>query len=58
MNLPPNPAAWPARWREAYEERAGILEYLGNVSRDTAEVRAAIEVRREAAMEPRKERSA
>jgi hypothetical protein len=57
MNLPPNPAAWPARWREAYEERAGIIEFMSNVSRETAEFRAQIDVRREAAVEPRKERA-
>ena len=25
MNLPPNRSAWPAKWREVYEERAAIM---------------------------------
>ena len=33
MNLPEHIAAWPPAWREVFEERAGIIEYLGNVSR-------------------------
>lgn len=56
MNLPANPAAWPALWRERFEERAGIIEYMGNLSRQTAEFRAEIDCRKQAAMEPRKER--
>jgi len=54
VNLPPNIAAWPAKWREVFEERAGIIEYMANVSRFTAEVRAEQIVRKQAAMEPRK----
>lgn len=53
MNLPPNPAAWPKRWRELYEERAGIIEFQGNVSRETAEFRAQMDVRKQAAEEKR-----
>lgn len=56
MNLPANPAAWPKYWRELYEERAALIEYQANLSRETAEFRAQIDVRRQAAMEPRKER--
>ena len=58
MNLPPNPAAWPARWRELYEERAGIIEYQANVSRETAETRAQIDIRKIAAQETREKRTA
>jgi hypothetical protein len=54
VNLPPNIAAWPAKWREVWEERAALMEYEGNLSRVTAEFRAAQIVRKQAAMEPRK----
>jgi hypothetical protein len=57
MNLPPNPAAWPARWKELYEERAAIVEFMGNLSRSTAEFRAQADVRKQAAMEKREERN-
>ena len=56
MNLPPNRAAWPQRWKEAFEERAGIIEYMAGLTRQTAEFRAEQDVRKQAAMEPRKER--
>ena len=46
VNLPPNIAAWPARWRELYEERAGIMEYQANLSRPTAEFRAEQDIRK------------
>jgi hypothetical protein len=58
MNLPANPAAWPARWKELWEERSGIIEYEANVSRFTAETRAQIDIRRLAAAEKREERTA
>ena len=58
MNLPPNPAAWPPLWRERFEERAGIIEFMANLSRETAEFRAQIDIRKQAAMEPREKRSA
>jgi hypothetical protein len=49
MNLPLSRARWP-RWAlELHEERAGIMEYQGNVSRETAELRAEQDVRRQAA---------
>lgn len=38
--LPANRAAWPALYREKWEERAAIIEFCGNLSRFTAEVRA------------------
>lgn len=51
MNLPVNIATWPKRYRELYEERAGIIEFQANVSRQTAEFRAAQDVRKIAAQE-------
>ncbi len=58
MNLPPNRAAWPARYRELFEERAGIIEFMSNVSRQTAEFRAEQDIRKLAATEKRQERTA
>lgn len=58
MNLPPNRARWPARWLELWAERAAIMEYQGNLSRATAEVRAEQDVRKIAAQEQRQERTA
>jgi hypothetical protein len=37
---------WPADWRELWEERAGIAEYDGNMSRGEAEWHACIELAR------------
>ena len=31
------PAAWPADWAEAYEERAAVMEYEGRLPRAEAE---------------------
>lgn len=53
MNLPPNRAAWPARWKELWTERAAIIEYDANVSRFTAETRAEMDIRKIAAQEKR-----
>lgn len=58
MNLPPNRAAWPRIWQERFEERAAIIEYMGNLSRETAEFRAEQDIRKQAAREPQKERTA
>jgi hypothetical protein len=49
VNLPPNRAAWPARWKELFEERAALIEYQANLSRETAEFRAEIDIRKQAA---------
>ena len=56
MNLPPNRAAWPQRWKELFEERAGIMEFQGNLSRLAAETRAELDCRKQAAMEGEAER--
>jgi hypothetical protein len=53
VNLPPNRARWDRRWLELFEERAGIIEFMSNVSRETAEFRAEADVRRIAAREER-----
>ncbi len=58
MNLPANRAAWPPLWKERFEERAAIIEFMGNLSRQTAEFRAEIDVRKVAAVEKREERTA
>jgi hypothetical protein len=56
MTLPPNPAAWPPRWKELWAERAAIIEYEANVSRFTAETRAEMDIRKVAATERQKEK--
>jgi len=49
--LPATVNDWPEDWRDEYEERAGIMEFDGNLSRQEAEqwaetiVRAAFKVR-------------
>lgn len=58
MNLPPNRARWDRRWLELFEERAGIIEFMSNVSRQTAEYRAEQDIRKLAAREKREERTA
>ena len=35
--LPPHPADWPDNWREAFEERAAIIEHDGGMSKKKAE---------------------
>jgi hypothetical protein len=57
MTLPPNPAAWPTRYRELLAERAAIMEYEGNLSRPVAEIRAEQDVRKLAAEERQKEKA-
>ena len=51
MKLPAQIDRWPNRWRELYEERAGIIEFQANVTRGTAEIRAEQDVRKLAAEE-------
>ena len=58
MNLPATRDRWPALWRERFEERAAIIEFMGNLSRPTAELRAEQDVRKQAAQEKREERTA
>jgi len=49
MNLPRDKDLWPAEWREQYEERAAIVEYLANKPRWEAERIAEQAIRRMAA---------
>lgn len=58
MNLPLTRDRWPARWRELFEERAGMMEFQANLSREVAEMMAERDIRRVAAEEPREERTA
>jgi len=41
-----------------YEERAALIEYQANLLRSTAEFRAEVDTRRQAANEKREERTA
>jgi hypothetical protein len=45
--LPPDPTSWPSVWREAFEERAAIMEFDGGLSRVEAECRAEACIRSE-----------
>lgn len=38
--LPPDPSAWPERWRDVFEDRAGIIEFEGGRPRAIAEQEA------------------
>jgi hypothetical protein len=53
VNLPPNRARWDRKWLELFEERAAIIEFMGNLSRETAEYRAEQDIRKLAAREER-----
>ena len=44
--LPANTKDWPLLFREAYEERAGIIEFQGRVSRNEAEKLAEVDIRK------------
>lgn len=58
MNLPLKVADWPSLWRERFEERAAIIEFMGNLSRFTAEFRAEQDIRKLAkAEQPDRERT-
>ena len=56
MNLPLKRERWPAEWLELWSERAGIMEFQGNLSREAAEMRAEQDIRKLA--KTREERSA
>ena len=43
--LPERVEEWPLEWLDRYEERAGIMEFLGELPRDEAERRAEARVR-------------
>jgi hypothetical protein len=44
--LPRKIEDWPPLERELYEERAGVRQFCGNQSRETAEREAEIEIRK------------
>jgi len=46
MNLPIRRDRWPREWLELFEERAAIMEFQGNLTRDVAEIRAEQDVRK------------
>lgn len=45
MTLPADVKRWPPRWRDEYEERAAIMEYVGAMPRHIAECEAEMRVR-------------
>lgn len=51
MTLPPKIQDWPTEWRELWVERAGIMEFEGKWSRETAEWMAERDIRKIAAKE-------
>lgn len=55
MQLPREIDRWPEVWRELYEERAGILEYMGNFPKLYAEAEAENDIRRQAMKEQKRE---
>ncbi len=50
-DLPKDVSKWPEDWKYRYEERAGIMEYDGNMTRKAAEKAAEAEVRKAYATE-------
>lgn len=48
MILPYLISTWPTFWRELYEERAGLMEVLGNLPRKEAEKFAEADIRAQA----------
>jgi hypothetical protein len=56
MNLPADRHRWPAKYQELFTERAGIIEFMGNLSRETSEFRAEADIREVAAREGEKEK--
>ena len=43
--LPTYVKDWPTYWRELYEERAGIMEFQGNMRKEDAERNAEANIR-------------
>jgi hypothetical protein len=56
MNLPLNRNRWPTWAIDLWTERAGIMEFSGNMSREVAELRAEQDVRHQAAQMDREGR--
>ena len=51
MQLPLSVEDWPEFWRELYEERCGIIEFIANKPRVYAEILAEKDIRRQAGEE-------
>jgi hypothetical protein len=50
--LPPKIADWPPHWKELFDERAGIMEFLSrDTTRESAEYWAEKDIRRQASRE-------
>jgi len=47
VDLPSDQNDWPEYWKEAYEERAAIMEYDGGMNRGEAEKKAERLIREE-----------
>ena len=45
--LPPDRGGWSPEWREAFDERAGVMQFDGGLPRDRAEAEAERRVRLE-----------
>jgi hypothetical protein len=48
VKLPTFLYRWPAYWLELYQERAAIMEFQGNMTREQAEKQAEQDIRRQA----------
>ena len=46
-SLPAKVSDWPVEWRELFEERAGIMEYVANLDRHAAEYWAERDIRKQ-----------
>jgi len=53
MTLAPSIDHWPTKWREAYHERAAIMEFDGRMSRADAEREAEKSTRHDNEARPR-----
>jgi hypothetical protein len=51
VKLPTFLYRWPAYWLELFEERAAIMEFQGNMTREKADKQAEQDIRRQAAEE-------
>jgi hypothetical protein len=51
MILPRHRKDWPKKFQELFEERAGIMQFAGNVEQDKAEQEAEDDIRDQAKQE-------
>jgi hypothetical protein len=52
VNLPTFVYRWPAYWQERLQERAAIMEFQGNMTREQADREAEKDIRRQAEAAP------